>query len=110
MRRHAIFLTLLVSHLIVAAFALFFHLKVRVSVIAAFEEYGTALPPLTQVAVAPWFLPGALGAAAALGLVGFAAPLKRSQRAWLLGVGLVISSSALVFAVWFAFAPIFRPG
>jgi len=108
-RRHAIFITLLGSHLVVAAFALFFHLRLRVEVLTAFEEFGTAMPAPTRLALTPWFLPGALGVAGLLALPALALPIKRSQRAWLLGAGLVISSSALVLAVWAALAPIFSP-
>ena len=109
MRRHAVLITLLASNIAVTALALLFHLWVRVSVLAAFEEYGTPMPATTQVALSGWLLPCAIAAAMGLSLVAVAAPLRRSQRHGLLGVGVVIASTALVFAVWAAFAPIFQP-
>jgi len=37
------------------------------------------------------------------------APLRRSHRHAVIAVGLVVSAFALIFAVWAAFAPLFRP-
>jgi len=75
----------------------------------AFRAYDTPLPPLTSVALAPWLLPGAVGLGFVLTAGAMVAPLRRSQRNAIVGAALVISSTALVFAVLAAFAPIFRP-
>jgi hypothetical protein len=42
-------------------------------------------------------------------LAGVVVPLRRRYRAALVGAGLLVASVALVFAVWAAFAPLFRP-
>lgn len=102
-------LTLLGSYAAVFALAVLFYFRLRPSVLAAFEEYATPMPAATRVALLSPLLPAALGVSGVLALVALAAPLKRSQRHWLLGIGVVLSSSALVFVVWAAFAPIFNP-
>jgi hypothetical protein len=63
----------------------------------------------TQVALSPWLLPGALGVTLLLDAAALALPLGRSRRIALLAIGAVVPSAALMFAVWAAFAPIFRP-
>jgi hypothetical protein len=89
--------------------AVFFHLRSRTAILAAFHEFGTELPPTARLALSSWFLPAALGVAAASALAGIALPLRRTRRAFLVGLGLVVSSAALIFAVWAAFEPLFRP-
>ncbi len=100
---------MIASELLVAAIALFFHLRARASILAAFHEYGTELPRTAAVALAPWFLPGALGFALVASLVALAAPLRRTHRHFLVGAGLFVASAALIFAVWAAFLPLFQP-
>jgi len=100
---------MLVMQLVVAALSAAFHWKARVAVLEAFRAYDTPLPPLTSVALAPWLLPGAVGLGFVLTAGAMVAPLRRSQRNAIVGAALVISSTALVFAVLAAFAPIFRP-
>jgi succinate dehydrogenase/fumarate reductase cytochrome b subunit len=109
-RRHAAVLSLLTFQVLVAVLSAIFHVRARPAVLDAFRAYDTEIPPLTEVALAPWFLPAAVGLAILLAGVALVAPLRRSLRPALLGVGLVVSSFALMFAVWAAFAPIFRPG
>lgn len=109
MRRHATLITLLVAEAGVAALALFFHLRSRPAILDAFREFNTTLPPTTAIALAPWFLPSALVAAALCTAIALAAPLRRSKRPIGVGVGLVILAFALIFAVWAAFMPIFQP-
>jgi hypothetical protein len=108
-RRPGPFVSLLVSEAAVAAFALFVHLRARVSVLAAFRAYETEIPALTRVALSPWLLPCALAVAAVASLAAVVLPLKRSRRFVLARVGLVVLSVAVVFSVLGAFAPIFRP-
>src|SRR5262249_12886175 len=101
--------TLLASEAGVAALALFFHVHARPSVLRAFTDFNTALPPATALALAPWFLPAALLAAAACTLVALVAPLRRSRRPIVVSAGLVILCFALIFAFFTAFMPIFQP-
>jgi hypothetical protein len=108
-RRHAALLTMLATELGVAALALFFHLHARVAILAAFRDYGTELPATAALALSAWFLPGALAFAALATLIAIAAPLRRTRRALLVGVGLLVASCALIFAVAAAFLPLFRP-
>ncbi len=92
-----------------AALALFFYARSRVAILAAFRDFGTPMPAGAAVALSSWFLPSALGLAALASLVGLAAPIRRRRRAALVGSGLLVASVALVFAVWAAFMPVFRP-
>jgi len=108
-RRHAILLTLLAADLAVTLLAIFLHLRFRPPVLQAFAEYGTALPMTAAIALSDWFLPGTILVSTLLAAVGGLAPLKRSMRATLAGVGLILVSFAVIFAVWAAFAPIFQP-
>jgi hypothetical protein len=107
-RKNAILITLLVTELFVAAFAAFFYFKARVSVLAAFREFGTPMDGATRLALSTWLLPSAVGASFALSLGALAAPLQRSHKNAIVSAGLVIASAALVFSVWGAFAPLFR--
>ncbi len=100
---------MLATEIGVAALALFFHLRSRVAILAAFEDYGTALPGTAKIALSPWFLPSAIAFAALATIVALVAPLRRSRRAALVGAGLLVASVALVFAVWAAFMPLFQP-
>ena len=100
---------MLAAELGVVALALFFHLRSRGAILAAFHDFDTELPAPAAVALSSWFLPAALGFAAVCSLVGLTAPLRRSRRAFLVGLGLLWVSAALIFAVWAAVAPIFRP-
>ena len=109
MRRNLALFALLALQVLVAGLSALFHLRARVSVLEAFHAYDTAIPRLTQLALAPWLIPGALGSAVALDALALVAPLRRSRRTALVAAGLFASSSVLVFAVWAAFAPIFRP-
>jgi hypothetical protein len=109
-RRHAPLIVALAFHGFVAVMALLFHVRARVSVASAFEEYGTAVPPATAVALSPLFLPLTIGTGLAVALAGLVLPVRRSRRSFLLGAGLCISAFALIFAVVAAFLPIFRPG
>jgi hypothetical protein len=101
---------MLVAEAGVVGLALFFHLRSRVAIVAAFQDFGTTMPAGAAIALSPWFLPAALALAAVATLVGLVAPLRRSQRAVAVGSGLLVASVALVFAIWAAFAPIFQPG
>jgi hypothetical protein len=109
MRRNATLITLLAVEAGVAAFALFFQLHARPLVLRAFAEFDTALPPATALALAPWFLPAALVAAAGCTAVALLAKLRRSRRPIVISAGLVILCFALIFAVWAAFMPVFQP-
>ena len=109
MRRHATLITMLVAEAGVAALALFFHLRSRPAILDAFREFNTTLPLTTALALAPWFLPAALVAAALCTAIALSAPLRRSRRLIGVGVGLVILAFSLIFAVWAAFMPIFQP-
>jgi hypothetical protein len=95
--------------LFVAGLALFFHLAVRPKIRAAFAAYDTEIPRAAALALSPWLMPGALGFAAVTALVGLAAPIRRVQRSFLIGLGLTVASIVLVFAVWAAFLPLFQP-
>jgi hypothetical protein len=92
-----------------AALGLFFHLHARPAIVADFHDDGIRLPATAALALSAWFLPAALGFGGICSLVGMAAPLRRSRRAALVGVGLVVSASAVVFAVGAAFVSLFRP-
>ena len=100
---------MLATELGVVALALFFHLRSRTAILAAFRDYGTPIPPMAQVALSAWFLPGATGFAVLASLVALVAPLRRTQRAFVVGLGLVVASGALIFAVAAAFLPLFQP-
>ncbi len=100
---------MLAAEIGVAALALFFHLRSRVAILAAFHDYGTALPGPASLALSAWFLPAALAFAGLATIVALAAPLRRSRRTALVGAGLLVASVALVFAVWAAFMPLFQP-
>lgn len=109
MRRNAALYTMIASNAGVLALGIFFHLQSRTAILAAFREFGTELPATAALALSPWFVPGALGISAVSSLVALAAPLRRSQRAVLVGLGLLVASAALIFAVWAAFLPLFQP-
>ena len=100
---------MLATEIGVAALALFFHLRSRVAILAAFHDYGTDVPGPAKLALSSWFLPSALAFAALASIVALAAPLRRSRRAALVGAGLLVASVALVFAVWAAFLPLLQP-
>lgn len=109
-RRNAALYTMIAAEVLVTVLGLFFYLRSRVVILAAFREFGTELPATAALALSPWFVPGALGVGALSLLVAVAAPLRRSQRAGLVGLGLLVASAALIFAVWAAFLPLFQPG
>jgi hypothetical protein len=108
-RKNATLITLLVTEAGVAALAVFFHLSLRTAVLQAFREFNTALPLTTGLALAPWFLPSALAAAALCSGIALLAPLRRKRRPIIVGAGLVILAFALIFAAWAAFLPLFQP-
>jgi len=110
MRRNAALYTMLAAEAGVVALALFLHLHARPAIVRAFGDYGTVMPWSAGVALSAWFLPGAVGFAAGASALGLALPLRRSRRAILIGVGLMVVSSAFMFAVWASFAPLFQPG
>jgi hypothetical protein len=109
MRRHLTAVVLLTLQALVAALSALFHVRARVAVLEAFRAYDTAVPLPTQVALSSWLLPAALGVALLLDAAALALPLGRSRRTALLAAALVVPSTALMFAVWAAFMPIFRP-
>ena len=109
MRRNAALITMLVTEIGVAALALFFHLRSRTAILEAFHDFDTELPAWAAVGLSSWFLPAALGFAAACSLAGLAAPLRRTQRAFLVGLGLLVAAGALIFAVTVGFLAIFQP-
>jgi hypothetical protein len=108
-RRNAALYTMLAAEVGVVALALFLHLHARPSILRAFGDYGTAVPWSAGVALSSWFLPGAVGFAAVASALALALPLRRSRRAFLIGVGLLVVSSAFMFAVWAFFVPFFQP-
>jgi hypothetical protein len=109
-RRNAALYTMIAANVGVLALGIFFHLRSRAAILAAFREFGTELPRTALVALSPWFLPGALAFAGACTLAALVAPLRRSRRSFLVGLGLLVASGALIFAVWVAFVPVFQPG
>jgi len=100
---------MLATELGVVALAVFFHLRSRTAILAAFHDYGTEIPPAARLALSAWFRPAAVLFAVAASLVALAAPLRRTHRAFLVGLGLIVASVALIFAVWAAFLPLFQP-
>jgi hypothetical protein len=78
--------------------------------VEAFRAYGTKMPALTELAVSSWFVPAAVGLGIASFLASLVLPVRRSRRLGVAAASVVISASALVFAVFAAFEPIFRPG
>ncbi len=100
---------MLAAEIGVAALAIFFQLRPRPAILGAFREYGTELPATAALALAPWFLPSALGFAALASALGLAAPLRRTRRAFLVGLGLMVAATALIFAIWAAYLPFFQP-
>ncbi len=108
MRRNAILGVLFAGEVFAFVLSLLFYMKTRVAVLEAYREYGTAMPRSMEVALSSWFLPGAMVTAVVLSGLAALAPLRRSQRAALLGTGLVICSMALVYSVWAAFVPLFQ--
>lgn len=101
---------MLAAEIGVAALALFFHLRSRTAILGAFHDFDTELPATAAVALSAWFLPAALGFAAVASLVALVAPVRRTQRAFLVGLGLMVAAAALIFAVWAGFQPLFQPG
>jgi len=101
---------MLAAEIGVAALGLFFHLRSRPAILAAFHDFDTDLPAGAALALSSWFLPATLGASAIVSLAGLVLPLRRTRRAFLVGLGLMVSATALIFAVWAAFAPVFQPG
>jgi hypothetical protein len=93
----------------VAALALFFYLRSRTAILAAFHDYGTEVPAAASLSLSSWFLPAALAFAALCTLVALAAPVRRTRRAFLVGLGLMVAATALVFAILAAFLPLFQP-
>jgi hypothetical protein len=107
-RRNAVLGVLFAGEIFALILSLLFYMKTRIAVVDAYADYGTVMPRSTQIALSSWFLPSAMAAALGLSVLAIAAPLRRSQRAALAGTGLVICSTALVYAVWAAFAPLFQ--
>jgi hypothetical protein len=107
-RRNAAPLTILVTEAGVVALAVFFHLRPRVAILAAFTDFGTDLPPAPAVALSPWLLPSAIGVAIACTLAGLALPLGRRRSTAVMGAGLVVVSLALIFAIGMGFGAIFQ--
>ncbi len=110
MRRNAALYVMLASEIGVVALALFLHLHARPSILRAFHDYGTALPWAAGVALSAWFLPGAVGFSVGTSILALALPLQRSRRSFLIGLGLMVVSSAFMFATWAFFLPLFQPG
>jgi hypothetical protein len=100
---------MVVTHVAVVVFALFFYLRSRVAILAAFQDFGTRLPQATALALSPWFLPASLALSTLAAVAGLALPLRRRYRAALVGSGLLVASGALIFAVGAGFAPLFQP-
>jgi len=108
-RRHAALLTILAGHASVSALALVYHLRARVAVVDAFERYGTEMPAATALALSTWFVPTAVGIGLATAILALLLPIGRRRRLGLAASGVIVSASALVFAVLSAFGPVFRP-
>jgi hypothetical protein len=100
---------MLAAEIGVVGLALFFHLRTRTQILAAFSDFDTELPRAALVALSPWFLPAALAVAGLCTIAGLAVPLRRTRRAFLVGLGLMVAAGALIFAVWVAFVPVFQP-
>ena len=109
-RRNAALYVMLASEIGVVALALFLHLHARPAILRAFHDYGTTVPAGAAVALSSWFLPGAVGFAVGVSSLALALPLRRSRRAFLIGLGLLVVSSAFMFATWAFFLPFFQPG
>ena len=101
--------SLVLSEVAVGALALFYYFSLRVRVLAAFDAYGTTVPPLTRVALSRWFIPSAIAVALALTLASIALPLRRSRSMRLVQLAVTLLASAVVFAVLAALVPIFNP-
>ena len=109
MRRSTPRRTLILAELAVGALALFYYFALRVRVLAAFDAFGTSVPPLTAVALSRWFIPAALSFAFALTLAALALPLRRSHALRVVQLAVTILATAVVFAVLAALVPIFKP-
>ena len=109
MRRNAALYTMLAAEAGVIALVLFLHLHARPTILPAFHDYGTVMPWSAAVALSSWFLPGSAGFAVSASVLALALPLRRSRRALVIGVGLLVLSSAFIFAVWAFFMPFFQP-
>jgi hypothetical protein len=101
--------SLVLAELAVGSLALFYYFSLRVRVLAAFDAFGTEVPPLTRVALSSWFIPAAIGAAALLTLASIALPLRRSRAMRLVQLAVTVLATAVVFAVLAALVPIFKP-
>lgn len=101
---------ILASELGVVLLGLFFHFRSRAAIARAFAEFNTAMPAYTELALAPWFIPASLAAAALLSVIAVLAPLRRSRRMIFAGTGLMIASTSVCFAIVASFIPIFQPG
>ncbi len=108
MRRNAALVTMLALEAAVLALAGFVYLRSRVAILAAFRDFGTELPAAPAVALSAWFLPAAALGSVFVTLVGLLAPVRPRRRALAVGVGLFVSSAALVFAVTASFLAVFR--
>jgi hypothetical protein len=109
-RRNLALYVILVVELGVAVLGLFFHLRSRAAIAAAFAEFNTAMPAYTALALSPWLVPLTLAVAAVLSAIALLAPLRRSRRMIFAGTGLMIASVAVCFAIVAGFLPIFQPG
>jgi hypothetical protein len=109
LRRNAAVIAMLVTHVAVVFFALFFYLRSRVAILAAFQDFGTRLPRAAAIALSPWFLPAVVAVSTLAAVAGLVVPLRRRHRAVLVGSGLLVASVALIFAVGAGFAPLFQP-
>jgi hypothetical protein len=102
-------IVMLAAEIGVGALGLLFYLRARNEVLRAFREFDTAVPRSTAIALSPWLVPGALALAAALSIAALALPLRRSQKHFLVGLGLLLASAVVIFAIVAAFWPIFQP-
>lgn len=98
-----------ITEAITLLLALWFHLRGRPAIVAAFEDYGTRMPWPTALAMAPWFLPTLGLVSLALFAVALLAPVRRSRQMQLASSAVVLVGFGLIFAVLAALFPFFQP-
>ena len=109
MQRNTSTQALIMAELAIGVLAAFFYLRLRLKVAAAFADFGTAVPPLTKIAISPSFMPAAVAVSCAFTLFAFLLPLKRSRQMRLVQLSVTFLASAVVFALLATFIPLLNP-
>src|SRR5690349_17500675 len=97
------------AHLVALGVAAWFYFGARVVIVEAFRAEGTQLPLLAAVTTTRWFLPVASAVGAALSLATVVLPVRKTRRAAVAAMGLVVTGFAVILAALSGIAAALSP-